>query len=66
MQKIISRRFHMTEKADVYCFLCKTKLPEPKDGEVQCMCCKVTYTNIEEDYDEQLGKLTHSGSFFEE
>ncbi len=56
----------MTKKADVYCFLCKAKLPEPKDGEVQCTCCKVTYSNIEEDHDEQLGKLIHSGSFFEE
>ena len=27
----------MTEKADVYCFLCKAKLPEPKKGEVKCV-----------------------------
>ena len=37
----------MTEKADVYCFLCKTKLPEQKKGEVKCVCCKVTYTSSE-------------------
>jgi len=37
----------MEKKADVYCFLCKAKLPEPKKGQVQCVCCKVTYTNVE-------------------
>ena len=37
----------MTEKADVYCFLCKAKLPEQKKGEVKCVCCKVTYTSSE-------------------
>ena len=30
----------MTEKANVYCFLCKAKLPEQKKGEVKCVCCK--------------------------
>jgi len=37
----------MKEKADVYCFLCKAKLPEQKKGEVKCVCCKVTYTSSE-------------------
>ena len=37
----------MTEKAEVYCFLCKAKLPEQKKGEVKCVCCKVTYTSSE-------------------
>jgi len=37
----------MTEKANVYCFLCKAKLPEQKKGEVKCVCCKVTYTSSE-------------------
>ena len=37
----------MKEKADVYCFLCKAKLPEPKKDKVQCVCCKVTYTSSE-------------------
>ena len=49
MQKIILRRLDMpekNEKADVFCFLCKAKLPTPEKGEVKCLCCKVTYTNI--------------------
>ncbi len=37
----------MTSKAEVYCFLCKAKLPEQKKGEVKCVCCKVTYTSSE-------------------